>query len=74
MADLQFRGKVFRLHLKESREGFCPRGRGRSLHVDGPKTLKAREPTNSLKSGGASLASYHARSLQAHSVTVIIIG
>ena len=36
---------VFRLHLHESREGFCQRGRGRSFHVDGPKTEKAREPT-----------------------------
>ena len=35
---------VFWLHLIESREGFCPRGRGRSLHVDGPKTKKSREP------------------------------
>ena len=24
---------------------FCRRGRGRSFHVDGPKTEKAREPT-----------------------------
>ena len=37
---------VFRLHLKESRAGFCRRGRGRSFRVDGPKTEKAlREPT-----------------------------
>ena len=36
---------VFRLQLSESREGFCQRGRGRSFHVDGPKTEKAREPT-----------------------------
>ena len=36
---------VFRLHLNESRDGFCQRGRGRSFHVDGPKTEKAREPT-----------------------------
>ena len=36
---------VFRLHLNESREGFYRRGRGRSLHIDGPKTEKAREPT-----------------------------
>ncbi len=35
----------FRLHFNESREGFCRRGRGRSFHVDGPKTEKAREPT-----------------------------
>ena len=30
--------------LKESREGFCRRGRGRSFHVEGPKTERAREP------------------------------
>ena len=36
---------VFRLGMNESREGFCRRGRGRSFHVDGPKTEKAREPT-----------------------------
>ena len=29
---------VFRLHLNDSREGFSQRGRGRSFHVDGPKT------------------------------------
>ena len=29
---------VFRLHLNESREGFCRRGRGRSFYVEGPKT------------------------------------
>ena len=31
--------------MKESRDGFCRRGKGRSFHVDGPKTEKAREPT-----------------------------
>ena len=36
---------VFRLDLNEFREGFCRRGRGRSFHVDGPKTEKARELT-----------------------------
>ena len=35
---------VFMLHLNESREGFCRRGRGMLFHVDGPKTEKAREP------------------------------
>ena len=35
---------VFMLHLNESREGFCRRGRGMPFHVDGPKTEKAREP------------------------------
>ena len=37
--------KVLRLNLNESRDGFCRGGRGRSFHVDGPKTEKAREPT-----------------------------
>ena len=36
---------VFRLRLNESRKGFGQRGRGRSFHVDGPKTEKAQEPT-----------------------------
>ena len=35
---------ILRLHLNESREGFCRRGRGTPFHVDGPKTEKAREP------------------------------
>ena len=35
---------VFRVHLNEPREGFCRRGRGKSFHVDGPKTEMAREP------------------------------
>ena len=39
------KSNVFRLDLNESREGFYRRGRGRSFHVDGPKTEKAREPT-----------------------------
>ena len=36
---------VFRLDLNESREGFCQRGRGRSFHVEWPKTEKVQEPT-----------------------------
>ena len=36
---------VLRFDLKESREGFCGRGRGRSFPVEGPETEKAREPT-----------------------------
>ena len=43
---------IFRLLLKESREGFCRRGRGRSFHVDGPKTEKAREPAVKSLVGG----------------------
>ena len=33
--------------MSESREGFFSRrtGRGRSFHIEGPKTEKAREPT-----------------------------
>ena len=49
--------------MNESREGFCRRGRGRSFHVDGPKTEnrgKARESGNSGESGAA-------RNLQAES-------
>ena len=34
-----------RLELKESREGFSRRGRGRSFHVDGPQTETVQEPT-----------------------------
>ena len=34
---------VLRFDLKESREGFCRRGRGMSFHVEVPKTEKARE-------------------------------
>ena len=44
--------KVFRLDLNESREVFCQRGRGRSFHVDGPKTEKAREPAVKSLVGG----------------------
>ena len=46
---------VLRLDFKESREGFCRRGRGRSFHVDGPKTEKAVEPTVKSKSGTRNL-------------------
>ena len=35
---------ILRFDVKESRAGFCRRGRGRSFHVEGPKTEKAREP------------------------------
>ena len=46
MTGLQFwKRNVFRLDSNESREGFCWRERGRSFHVDGPKTEKVREPT-----------------------------
>ena len=36
---------VLRLDLNESMEGFCREERGRSFHVQGPKTEKAEEPT-----------------------------
>jgi len=46
MAGLLFLEKnVLSFDLKESREGFCQRGKGRSFHVKGPKTEKAQEPT-----------------------------
>ena len=45
MAGLKFWEKKCMLHLNESREGFCRRGRGRSFHIDGLNTEKAREPT-----------------------------
>ena len=32
---------VFKLHLNESREGFCGRGGGRSFHAEGSKIEKA---------------------------------
>ena len=35
---------VLRFELKESREGFCRKGRARSFHVQGLKTDKAQEP------------------------------
>ena len=45
MEGLQFGDFFFRLDLNESKEGFCQRGRGRSFHVDGPKTEKVQKPT-----------------------------
>ena len=52
MAGLLFRKKKclevrveVRLDLKESREGFSWRGRGRSFHVNGLQTETAQEPT-----------------------------
>ena len=42
---------VFRLDWNESRNDFFRRGRGRSLHVDGPKTEKARDPTINIVTG-----------------------
>ena len=36
---------VFKFDLKESTESFCRRGRGRSFHVEEPKTEMVREPT-----------------------------
>ena len=34
----------YRLHLNESREVLCGKGRGRSFYVDGLKTEMAQEP------------------------------
>ena len=43
---------VLRFDLNESWKGFCQRWRGRSFHVEGPKTKKVREPTvESLEQG-----------------------
>ena len=46
--------------MNESREGFYWRGKGRSFHVDGPKTEKVLEPT--VESG--------ARNLEAESIRI----
>ena len=43
---------VLRLDLMESSQLFFRTGRGRSSHVDGPKTEKAREPTVESLVGG----------------------
>ena len=37
------KSNVLKSDLKESSEGFCRRGRGRSCNVEGPKTKKARD-------------------------------
>ena len=39
------KGNVLRFDLKGVQKGFGQRGRGRSFHVEGPETEKAREPT-----------------------------
>ena len=44
--------------MNESREGFCRRGRGRSFHVDGPKT----------KGAGTNSGEFGARNLEAESI------
>ena len=44
------RESLFRLGLKESREGFFRRGRGRSFHVEGPKIERAQELTKGKSS------------------------
>ena len=36
---------MFERDLKECRESFCGRGKGKSFQAEGPKTEKAREPT-----------------------------
>ena len=46
--------------MKESRKGFCRRGRGRSFHVDGPKTKGSG--TNSGESGARNLEAESIRS------------
>ena len=55
-------GNVIRLGLNESKAVFCGRRRGRSFHVEGPKTEKAREPTvESLAPGIWRLSSFKSR-------------
>ena len=44
------KGNILRLHLNESREGFCQRGRGRSCHED-----EKGGGTNSGEPGASSL-------------------
>ena len=61
MAGLKFWEKKCMLHLNESREGFCRRGRGRSFHIDGLNTEKARG-TNSRESGAKNLEAESIRS------------
>ena len=39
-----------RFDLNESRDGSSRRGKGRSFHVERPKTEKAREPTVEIES------------------------
>ena len=51
---------VFRLPLNESRECFCWIRRGRSFHVDRPKTKKARKPK--VESGARNLEAKSIRS------------
>ena len=42
--------RLKKIKLKESREGFCPRGRTRPFHIEGPKTEKGWEPTMEISS------------------------
>ena len=41
--DLGRKKNVLRFDLKDSREGFCRRGRGRSFRAEGPKTKKKKK-------------------------------
>ena len=51
-----------RLDLKESREGFCRREKGKVNHVEGPKTEEALKPTVEIKSGTKTLEAESIRS------------
>ena len=51
-----------RFDLNESLEGFCWTGRGRSFHVEGPKTEKGQEPAVEIKSGVRNLEAESIRS------------
>ena len=52
MAGVSEKSNVLKSDLKESSEGFCQRGRGRSCNVEGPKTKKARDQVSYEESGG----------------------
>ena len=48
--------------MNESLEGFYWTGRGRSFHVEGPKTEKGQEPAVEIKSGVRNLEAESIRS------------
>ena len=62
MAGLQFwKKKWFWIRFERVQRGYCRKGRGRSFHIDGPKTEKARG-TNSGESGARNLDAESIRS------------
>ena len=50
--DLGRKKNVLRFDLKDSREGFCRRGRGRSFRAEGPKTTTTTTTTTTTKRRG----------------------